>query len=152
MNINLYRLVLADDYTSFRQVVKIVLRENPGFEVIGEASDGLELLRLLDRLSPNMAILDISMPKLTGIEATRWIRKNHPDVKVLVLTLHSERVLLYETLIAGAEGYLLKQDDITKELFWAIEVIRKGGIYVSPFLEKWPSESESRLMGKRFFF
>jgi DNA-binding NarL/FixJ family response regulator len=138
--VNLYRLVLADDYTPFRQVVKMVLSEKPGIEIIGEAGDGFELLGLLDRLSPNMVILDISMPKLNGIEATRWIRKTHPDVKILVLTLHSELTFLSDALDAGAEGYLLKEDDIMKELFSAIEVIRKGGVYVSPLLGEWPSK------------
>lgn len=146
MNINLYRLVLADGYTPFRQIVKLVLSENPGFEVIGEAGDGFELLRLLDRLSPNMVILEISIPKLNGIEAIRSIRKNHPDMKVLVLTLHSERIFLSEALTAGAEGYLLKQDDITKDLFWAIEAVRKGGLYISPLLGSWPLNREWRLM------
>ncbi len=138
-----YRLVLADDHVPFRQVLKLILSERSDMEVIGEVGDGLQLLSLLDRLAPNMVILDISMPKLNGIEATRWIRKNHPDMKVLVLTLHSERIFLHEALGAGAEGYLLKEDNITRELFSAIEVIRKGGVYVSPLFEKWPWNNQS---------
>lgn len=138
-----YRVVLADDSAPFRQVVKMILSEKPDMEVIGEAGDGFQLLRLLDRLSPNMVILDISMPELDGIRATRWIRKSHPNMKVLVLTMHSERVFLYEALSAGAEGYLLKDDDITKKLFLAIEVIRKGGLYVSHFLESGASNNQA---------
>lgn len=134
-----YHLVLADDHAPYRAVVKMILSEKPGMEVIGEADDGFQLLSLLDRLSPNMVILDISMPKLDGIQATRWIRKSHPDMKVLVLTMHSERVFLSGALGAGAQGYLLKDDDITKELFSAIEVIQKGGVYVSRILESGPS-------------
>jgi DNA-binding NarL/FixJ family response regulator len=130
-----YRLVLADDHAPFRQVLKLILSEKPGMEVIGEAEDGLQLLSLLDRLSPNMVILDISMPGLNGIQATRWIRKSYPDIKVLILTLHREQDFLLQALSAGAQGYLIKQEVIT-ELFSAIEVIRKGGVYVSSLLEK----------------
>ncbi len=129
---NLYCLVLADDYAPFRQVLRIILSEKPGIEVIGEAGDGLQLISLLNRLSPDMVILDISIPRLNGIEATRWIKNSYPDIKVLVLTLHSEREFLYQALSAGAEGYLLKGDTNT-ELFPAIKVIQKGGIFISLF-------------------
>ena len=144
---NLYRVVLADDHAPFRQVVKMVLSEKPGIEVIGEADDGFQLLSLLDRLSPNMVILDISMPNIGGIEAARQIKKSNPDIKVLILTMHRDREYLDRALSANAEGYLLKEGDITKELLSAIEVIRKGGVYVSPLLEKkWLSDSQSRPM------
>lgn len=132
---NLYRVVLADDHAPFRQVVKMVLSEKPGIEVIGEADDGFQLLSLLDRLSPNMVILDISMPNIGGIEATRQIKKSNPDIKVLILTMHRDREYLDQALSANAEGYLLKEDNITNELFSAIEVIRKGGVFVSPLLK-----------------
>ncbi len=128
-----YGLVLADDYAPFRQVMKIILRGKPGIEVIGEANDGLQLLSLLDRLSPKMVILDISMPGFDGIKATRWIKSRYSDIKILVLTLHNQLRFLCEALGAGAEGYLLKED-VTTELFPAINVIQKGGVFISPLL------------------
>ena len=143
---NSYCLVLADDYAPFRQVLKIILGEKPGIEVIGEAGDGLQLIGLLNRLSPDMVILETSMPRLDGIEATRWIKSSYPDIKVLVLTLHSERQFLYQALSAGAEGYLLKADTNT-ELFPAIEVIQKGGIFISPFLGSWEQSRNVRWNG-----
>ncbi len=111
----------------------MILTNKPGIEVIGEANDGLQLLSLLDRLSPHMVILDISMPGLNGIEATRRIKSSYPDVKVLVLTQHSEPQFLHQALRAGAEGYVLK-DDTDTELFPAIGVIQKGGVFISPLL------------------
>jgi two-component system response regulator NreC len=132
--VNLYRVVLADDHAPFRQVVKMVLSEKPGIEVIGEADDGFQLLSLLDRLSPNMVILDISMPNIGGIEATRQIKKSNPDIKVLILTMHRDREYLDQALSANAEGYLLKEEDITNELFQPSKSFGKGGVFVSPLL------------------
>jgi DNA-binding NarL/FixJ family response regulator len=130
-----YHIVLTDDYVPFRRVLEMVLSEEPGIKVIGEAGDGLDLLRLLDQLSPDLIILDISLPKLKGIEATRWIKKGYPNTKVLILTMHSEREYLDQALRAGADGYLLKRDAYT-DLLPAIETIRKGEIYISPLLSK----------------
>jgi RNA polymerase sigma factor (sigma-70 family) len=105
----------------------------PGLEVIGEAGDGLELLKLLRKMTPHMVIVDISMPNLRGLEAVREIRKQYPDLKVLVLTMHKDRSYLQQAISAGAEGYLLKED-ADPDLFSAIEGIRQGKIYVSPHL------------------
>ncbi len=141
-----YRLIIADDYTPFRKLERVILSNMPDIEVIGEAGDGLELINLLDRLCPNMAIVDIVMPKLNGIEATRWIRESHPDIKVLVLTSHKERIFLYEAFRAGAQGYLLKEDNIIEELPSAIEVVRKGGVYASALVEERPSARRIQVM------
>ncbi len=128
-----YRIVLADDHKMFRQGVKMIIDETDDLEVIGEANDGLELLELLKGLSPQMVILDISMPKMRGVEATREIKSVDPGIKILILTMHRNKELLYHCFSAGAEGYLLKEDTDT-ELFSAIEAIRKGRSYVSPIL------------------
>ncbi len=104
-----------------------------GLEVVGEAGDGLELLKLLRTITPNMVILDISMPNLRGIEAVSRIRKQYPEVKVLMLTMHKDRTYLHQAIAAGAAGYLLKED-ADPDLFTAIEKIRQGKIYVSPHL------------------
>ncbi len=128
-----FQIVLADDHKMFRQGVKMIIDETDELEVIGEADDGLELLELLKKLSPQMVIMDISMPKMRGVEATREIKIVNPGMKILILTMHRNKELLYHCFSAGAEGYLLKEDTDT-ELFSAIEAIRAGRSYVSPLL------------------
>ena len=130
-----YRLVLADDHLMFRQGIKKILEENGDIEVVGEATDGLELLNLLKKVTPNVVVLDISMPNIRGIEATREIKSAYPDVKILILTMHKRREYLYHCLSAGAEGYLLKEDADT-ELYAAVKKVQEGGVYISPILSK----------------
>jgi DNA-binding NarL/FixJ family response regulator len=130
-----YRVMVADDHVLFRQGMKKLIETMPGIEVIGEASDGLELLNLLGKLSPDMVLVDISMPNLRGIEAAREIKALYPHTKVLILTMHKSKQYLYHAISAGAHGYLLKEDsDI--ELLAAIETIRGGGIYVPQSLSR----------------
>jgi DNA-binding NarL/FixJ family response regulator len=128
-----YRVILADDHVMFRQGVKRILKDANNLEVVGEASDGLELLDVLKETTPDMVILDISMPNLRGLEATREIKTLFPNVKVLILTMHWDKEYVYGAISAGAEGYLLKEDADT-ELFIAVEKIRQGGRYISPIL------------------
>jgi DNA-binding NarL/FixJ family response regulator len=130
-----YRVVLADDHSMFRQGLKSVLIKEGDLEVVGEAADGLELLTLLTsaKLAPHMAILDISMPNLGGLEATPKIKSAYPEMKVLILSMHREKEYVHKALSVGADGYLLKQDS-SAELFTAIERIRQGGVYLSPLL------------------
>ena len=128
-----YRVVLADDHAMFRQGIKRILNDGESLEVVGEASDGLELLEVSRRTNPDMVILDISMPNLRGLEATREIKTTFPNVKVLILTMHRDKEYVCGAISAGAEGYLLKEDADT-ELFAAVEKIRKGGCYISPIL------------------
>jgi DNA-binding NarL/FixJ family response regulator len=130
-----YRLVLADDHLMFRQGIKKILEENSDIEVVGEATDGLELLNLLKKTTPDVIILDISMPNIRGIEATREIKSVYPDVKILILTMHKRKEYLYHCLSAGAEGYLLKEDADT-ELYAAVKKVQDGGVYISPILSK----------------
>jgi two-component system, NarL family, response regulator NreC len=128
-----YRIVLADDHVMFRQGIKNILQKDKGLEVIGEAGDGLKLLELLNKATPDMIILDISMPNLRGIEATWEIKMILPQVKVLILSMHKDKEFVYSAISAGAEGYLLKEDADT-ELFAAIDKIRQKGRYISPLL------------------
>jgi len=128
-----FKILLADDHVMFRRGVRRIIQGIDNVEVVGEASDGLELLRLLKDLDPNLVIMDISMPNLRGLEATREIKSVHPRVKVLILTMHKDREYLYHALTAGAEGYLLKED-ADGELISAIETLRKGGTFISPLL------------------
>jgi len=126
-----YNVVLADDHLMFRQGMKKIIEEIGDLKIIGEAGDGHELLRLMKKLSPHMVILDISMPNIRGIEATREIKSIHPEIKVVILTMHNNMEYLTHAIAAGAEGYVLKQDAGT-ELLSAIETVRGGGVYISP--------------------
>ena len=139
-----YRILLADDHEVLRQCLKNILAKSEDLEVVGEAADGLELLDLMkiSKLAPHMAIVDVSMPNLGGIEATRRIKTIYPDVKVLILTIHKEEEYLLQALSAGAEGFLIKED-ANAELFPAIETIRGGGIYVSSLLSRGPGKRRS---------
>ena len=130
-----YRIALADDHVLVRQGFKRILEGVGDLEVIGEANDGIELLNLLNQVTPDMVILDIFMPNLRGIEAIHEIKKIHPDVKVLILTMHKDKEYLYLSLSAGAKGYLLKED-ADKELFSAIEKVRQGKTYISPYFSE----------------
>jgi len=130
-----YRIVLADDHALFRQGLKQVLHGVGDLEVIGEAADGRQLLTLLNQVTPDMVILDISMPNLRGIEAIEEIKMVHPHAKILMLTMHKDKEYLYQAIASGADGYFLKKDAHT-ELFSAIEKIRRGRIYVSPDLSE----------------
>lgn len=134
-----YLIVLADDHMMFRQGVRRILEEISAFRVTGEVKDGLELLRLLQAAPPHLVILDISMPNLRGIEATREIKRSHPDMKVLILTMHKDKEYLYHALGAGADGYILKED-ADDELVAAIESIRKGNVYISSLLSSQVSQ------------
>ncbi len=129
----IWRIVLADDHALIRHGVKKMIEENPTLKVVGEAADGLELIELLKTTPADLAILDISMPNLRGIEAIREVRKICPQIKVLMLTMHKGEQYLCSSFASGADGYLLKEDSDT-ELLPAIDRIRQGEVYISPNL------------------
>lgn len=126
-----YAIILTDDHPMLRQGLRKIIEGVSDLEVVGEAGDGEELLLLLNTVTTQMVILDLSMPKMRGIEAIHEIKMKHPDVKILVLTMHRE--YMHQAFAAGADGYLLKED-ADRELFSAIENIRKGRRYLSPYL------------------
>ena len=130
-----YRIVLADDHVLVRQGFRRILTGVGDLEVVGEASDGLDLLDLLHHVKPHLVVLDIFMPNLRGIEAIHEIKKIHSDVDVLILTMHKDKEYLYLALSAGAKGYLLKED-ADKELFSAIKKVRQGKTYISPYFSE----------------
>ena len=137
-----YRILLADDHRLFRSGMRRILTERSDLEVIGEASNGIELLRQLGELTPDLVILDISMPEMRGIEATSEMKASHADLKVLILTMHKDIDYLQSAVNAGADGYLLKED-ADDALFTAIDTIRAEKSFLSPSLT---SEFSDRLM------
>jgi DNA-binding NarL/FixJ family response regulator len=128
-----YRIVLAEDHVLVRQGIKRIIQETGDMKVIGEAGDGLELLQLLEKISPDLVILDISMPRLRGLEVMKKIKELHPGVKVLILTMHKEKEFLRQALVDGADGYMLKED-ADLELYSAIQAIRHGKKFISPLM------------------
>lgn len=128
-----YRIILAEDHVLMRKGIKKIIHENPELEVVGESSDGLELLHLLEESTPDMVILDISMPRLKGLEAIKIIKGLYPEVKVLVLTMHNNKDYLYRAMDSGADGYVLKEEP-PESFHSAIDTIRNGKTYISPLL------------------
>ena len=144
-----YRIVLADDHIILRQGVKKIIEEYGDLQVIGEAKDGLELLDLLKKSTPDMVILDISMPNLRGIEAAGEIKNLYPHIKILIMTMHKKMEYVHYALSAGAKGYLLKEDT-ESELFAAIETIRSGKTYISScFSTNMPDDLVQYYLGER---
>jgi len=124
-------LLLAEDHTIVRQGLQALLKQSDHIEVIGQAEDGQEAVRKTDELKPAVVLMDISMPILNGIEATRQIKKQHPGTKVLILSMHPNEEYIYAALNAGASGYILKQD-AHLDLMAAIEVVAKDEVFLSP--------------------
>ncbi len=144
-----YRIVLADDHIMFRHGLRKILAERTDLEVVGEVDCGLKLLELLKEKAIDLAILDISMPNLRGIEAIHEIKASHPGVKVLILTMHKDYDLLSQAISAGADGYLLKED-AAAELFSAIDQIVQKKVYISPSLSDESKEDWVQIIrGKR---
>ncbi len=126
-----WRVVLADDHQLFRDGLSSLLQRSPGFDVVGQAADGLEAVRLCHELRPDVVLLDISMPGLNGIEATRRITAEVPGSRVLILSMHADRRFVAETLRAGARGYLLKDTAFT-EVQRAIHEVMHGHVHLAP--------------------
>ena len=140
-----YTIVLADDHALFRGGVKRIIKEHADLEVIGEAGDGLELLQILKKSNPNMVILDISMPNLQGLEATREIKKIYPHIRILLLTMHKKKEFIQKGIAGGANGFLLKEE-ADEVLLHAILAIRQGKKFISPLLSQ---EVAELLLGEK---
>jgi DNA-binding NarL/FixJ family response regulator len=128
------RVLVVDDHTVIRRGIQSILGAWPEWEVSGEAADGEEAIRLTKDLRPDIVLMDISMPGMNGLEATRVIRRVCPEAKVLLLTLHDSLEWVETALQAGARGYLLKSDT-EGELIRALNVVAGNGIYASPSLD-----------------
>jgi len=129
------RILLADDHTVVRQGLRKVLEERPDWEVVAEAGDGREAVRLAEQHAPDVAILDVAMPLLNGIEATRQIVKRAPGTRVLVLSMHADEAYVTQILQAGATGYLLK-DSADVDLLKAVSEVAQGRSFFSPAIAR----------------
>ena len=125
------KILLADDHTIVRQGLKLILAAHSDLEVVGEAANGREAVELAATLKPDIVLMDVAMPELNGIEATRRIVQAAPRLRVLVLSMHKEAVYVREILKAGARGYILK-DAIDTELVNAVRSVARGDGYISP--------------------
>jgi DNA-binding NarL/FixJ family response regulator len=125
-----YRLLLADDHAIMRDGLRAILKAE-GFEVVGEASDGLETVRLCEELRPDAVVLDLSMPLLNGMDTAREILKTSPRTKIVILTMHTEEQFVLASLRVGIGGYVLK-NQAASCLVQAIHAVRKGEVYLSP--------------------
>ena len=123
-----FHILLADDHPLMRRGIRRLIEENQELVVVGEVSDGQELLEFLERHVPHLAIVDLSMPRVGGLEATQRAKASHPQLKVLILTMHKNKEYLAEARAAGAEGYLLKEV-MDLELHLAIAALRQGDTY-----------------------
>lgn len=129
------RILLADDHTLVRQGLRRILEEKPEWEVVAEAHDGREAVLRAVELNPDIVIMDITMPRLNGTEATRQITRKAPDVRVLVLSMHMDESYVLQTLRAGARGYLLK-DSVDTDLVRAVTAVNEGKSFFSPSVAK----------------
>jgi len=125
------RILLADDHKLFRDGLRTLFEQKPGIKIVGETDNGRAAVRLARELAPDVVVMDIGMPELNGMEATRQIRAELPRVKVLAVSMHADRQYVAGMLAAGASGYVLK-DSAFAELAEAVAVVMKGGRYLSP--------------------
>ena len=129
------RILLGDDHTLLRSGLRKILQEQSEWEVIAEAGDGRDAVRRAADLRPDVAILDVGMPLLNGIEATRQIVRRFPEMRILILSMHSDEAYIIQALKAGAKGYLLK-DSVETELILGVMAISSGKSYFSPAVSK----------------
>ena len=125
------RIIIAEDHRLFREGIRALLESNADFEIVGEAENGLEAIRSARKHKADLMILDLSMPKMGGISAIKEIKRQFPEIKILVLTIHKSDQYVLETFDAGADGYCLK-DAGRNELRMAVESVLAGNTYLSP--------------------
>ncbi|MGI8744104.1 MAG: response regulator [Bryobacteraceae bacterium] len=128
---NMIRILLADDHAMVRKGFRLILEAQSDMSIVGEAGNGREAVELAESLHPDVIVMDVSMPELNGIEATRRLAASSPRTRVLALSMHKDSVYVREILRAGARGYLLK-DSIDSELVSAVRAVAKGDGYLAP--------------------
>ena len=130
------KIILADDHRIFRKGLKSLLSEKENIEILAEADNGAEALEAARKYRPEIVIMDIAMPKMDGIEATRQIRERLPDTEVIILSMHAKKAYIDQVLKAGAKGYVLKDSD-EENLIAAINTVHNGGYYLdSPIADQ----------------
>ena len=126
-----YSVVIADDHALYREGLKSLLSSHPDFSVVGEAGDGVEAISCVGECSPDLLLMDVSMPSMTGLDAARQIKRVSPQTKIIMHTVHSAEEYVLSSLHAGADGYVLKGSD-SAELLTAIRYVMDGQYYLSP--------------------
>lgn len=132
---NKTRILIADDHAIVRRGIRLLLESQPDMEVVGEASDGRDGLRQAQELNPDVILMDITMPSVGGIEASRLIKARCPKVQILALTMHEDAAYFFQMLQAGASGYVVKGAE-PAELLSAIRAVRQNGVYLYPSLAR----------------
>src|SRR5580765_1159221 len=127
------KVLLVEDLTLNRSGIKALLEQSGEVQVVGEAADGREAIKLAQKLNPDVVLMDVAMPELNGIEATRQIRKSHPRIHIIMLSIHADRQYIFESLRAGASGYVPKNAAVN-ELLAAIKSVLSGGTFLSSSL------------------
>ncbi len=125
------KIFLADDHAIMREGLTLILGNEPDFEIVGESGDGMETCEMVEKVKPDVLILDISMPTISGIEAARRLKKYIPETKILVLSRHDNETYVNQLLECGISGYMLK-DDVGDDLIRAVRAVFEGKIYLSP--------------------
>jgi len=133
------RILLADDHQMVREGIRSLLEKESDFEIVGEAEEGRKAVRLARKLHPDVVIMDITMPNLNGVDATRQIVGEYPDIKIIALSMHFSRIFVLNMLKAGALGYILKGDS-SDELIDGVRTVSEGGAYFSPKASKTVTE------------
>ena len=126
-----YKVVIVDDHALMRNGLEAMLESEPAYEVVGTAADGMTAMRTISELEPDIVMMDLTMPRTSGIDAIVQIKRRHPSIKVIALTFHKEDNYIHSTLKAGADAYVLKDDSRT-ELFSALASVIGGKNYLSP--------------------
>jgi two-component system response regulator NreC len=142
------RILLADDHNILRDGMRLLLERQAGFTVVGEAADGREVVQLAQEQSPDVVVMDIAMPNMNGIEATRRIVERRPEIGVVILSMHYDESYVIRSLKAGARAYLLK-DAVKTELIAAIQAVVQGRSYFSPKISRILQEDFVQLLGRR---
>jgi len=141
------RLLLVDDHEVVRTGLRSFLESQPGFQVVAEAGSGVEAIEQALRECPDVVVMDITMPGMDGLEATRRLKQTCPQAHVLALTVHEDKQYLFEMMAAGASGYLTKQS-AAEDLVAAIRAVAGGNVYLQPALARWLLEDYRRLLGQ----
>jgi two-component system, NarL family, response regulator NreC len=142
------RILLADDHTVMRTGLRVLLERQPDFKVVAEAADGREAAELAEKLNPDVAVLDVAMPRLNGLDAAQQISGKNPSIAIVVLSMHADEGYIIRALKAGARGYLLK-DSAEADLISAIRAVHDGKAFFSPVISRMLAEDFIRQINDR---